>query len=182
MVRPSSWALLTMPRPLRKATTGASIISASSRISSRASIAPLPTKIIGRLAARDQRRRLLDAVAVRQRRRERIERLCDGAVGALREHVPRHFQRHRTAAARHHLLERARHRGRRQIGIFDAFGPFDEGAQRRELVRHFVQMAAALAEKFRRHLSGQAQHRLVAAERGEQRRAGVRARRGRAPR
>ena len=40
-----------MPRPLRNATTGASIISASSRISSRASIAPLPTKIIGVLLA-----------------------------------------------------------------------------------------------------------------------------------
>ncbi len=49
MVSPSSCALETMPRPLRKATTGASIISASSRISSRASIAPLPTKIIGAL-------------------------------------------------------------------------------------------------------------------------------------
>ena len=49
MVSPSSCALETMPRPLRNATTGASIISASSRISSRAWIAPLPTKIIGRL-------------------------------------------------------------------------------------------------------------------------------------
>ncbi len=36
-----------MPRPLRNATTGASINSASSRISSPASMAPLPTKIIG---------------------------------------------------------------------------------------------------------------------------------------
>src|SRR5207249_4738664 len=49
MVSPSSCALETMPRPLRKATTGASIISASSRISSRAWMAPLPTKIIGAL-------------------------------------------------------------------------------------------------------------------------------------
>src|SRR6185369_11616590 len=47
MVSPSSWALETMPRPLRNATTGASIISASSRISSQASMAPAPTKIIG---------------------------------------------------------------------------------------------------------------------------------------
>ncbi len=51
MVSPSSCALETMPRPLRNATTGASIISASSRISSPASIAPLPTKIIGALLA-----------------------------------------------------------------------------------------------------------------------------------
>jgi hypothetical protein len=36
-----------MPRPLRNATTGASISSASSRISSPASMAPEPTKIIG---------------------------------------------------------------------------------------------------------------------------------------
>ena len=47
MVSPSSCALETMPRPLRNATTGASISSASSRISSPASIAPLPTKIMG---------------------------------------------------------------------------------------------------------------------------------------
>ena len=51
MVRPSSWALETMPRPLRNATTGASISSASSRISSQAWMAPLPTKIIGVLLA-----------------------------------------------------------------------------------------------------------------------------------
>ena len=61
----------------------------------------------------------------------------------------------------------------RRIGIFDAVGPFDESAQRRELIRHLVQMAAALAEKRRRHLPGQAQHRLVRSERGEQRSARV---------
>ena len=62
---------------------------------------------------------------------------------------------------------------RRGIGIFDALGPFDEGPQGRKLVRHLVQMAAALAEKCRRHLAGQAQHRLVRSERGQQRRAGI---------
>ena len=40
-------------------------------------------------------------------------------------------------------------------------------------VRHFVQMAAPLAEILRRHLSGQAKHRLVRPECGEQRRTRV---------
>ena len=83
-------------------------------------------------------------------------------VRALREHVPGHFQRDGSAPSRQHFLKRARDQRRRGVGIFDALGPFDEGPQRRELVRHLVQMAAALAEKLRRHLSGQAQHRFVA--------------------
>ncbi len=125
------------------------------------------------LARCDQRGRFLDAVRIGLRRGEGIEHLRGTDVGALGEHVPRHFQRDRAAPARHHLLERARHHGGRDIGIFDAVGPFHEGAQGRELVRHLVQMAAALAEKLRRHLAGEAQHRLVAAERGQQPRARV---------
>ena len=51
MVSPSSCAFETMPRPLRKATTGASISSARARTSSAAPNAPDPTKIIGDRAA-----------------------------------------------------------------------------------------------------------------------------------
>ncbi len=71
------------------------------------------------------------------------------------------------------ILEGARDDRRRIAGIFDPLGPFDIGAQSRELVRHLVQMAAALAEELRRYLAGDAEHRFVAAERGEQRRAGI---------
>ena len=52
-----------------------------------------------------------------------------------------------SAPSRQHFLERARDQRRRGVGIFDPVGPFHEGSQRRELIRHFVQMAAALAEK-----------------------------------
>src|SRR6266852_6234171 len=105
-----------MPRPLRNATTGASISSASSRISSRARIAPLPTKIIGVL---------LPAIS---------------AAAALM----------------------------RSVSGCGAQTAFPETSKCRELIRHFVQMAAALAEILRRHLSGQAEHRFVRAEGGQQ--------------
>jgi len=126
-----------------------------------------------RLAACDQRRGGLDAFAVGLRRRKRFERFCRAGFGALREHVPWHFQRDRAAAARQHFLERARDQRRCGVRIFDAVGPFYERAQRRKLVRHLVQMAAALAEECRRHLSGQAQHRLVGSERSQKRGTGV---------
>ncbi len=125
------------------------------------------------LAARYQRRRIPDAVRIGQRGREGIEHLRRAGRGALGEDVPRHLQRGRSPASRQHLLKGARDHGGRDVGIFDALGPFDEGAQGRKLVRHLVQMAAALAEELRRHLAGQAQHRLVAAERGEHRSARV---------
>ena len=114
-----------------------------------------------RLAAGDQRRRGLNPFGIRLWRRERIERLCGGHVRALREHVPRHFQRCGPAAARQHFLERARNQSRRRVGIFDAVGPFHETSQRGQLIRHLMQVTAALAEKFRRHLTGETKHRLV---------------------
>ena len=121
------------------------------------------------LAGLDQRRGGLDAVRVGQWGGERAVDLCLADLGALGEHVPWHFQRCRPAAARQHFLKGpADHRGR-DIGIFGAIRPFHESAERCELVGHFVQMAASLAEKLRRHLAGQAQHRFVAAEGGEQR-------------
>ena len=64
----------------------------------------------------------------------------------LREQVPRHLQRDRAAAARQHLLEGARDQWRRLGGMLDALGPFQKRAQRGELVRHLVQLAAAAAE------------------------------------
>ncbi len=75
IVSPSSWALETMPRPLRNATTGASISSASSRISSRRVDGARADEDHRRLARRDQRRGVLDALGVRLRRRKQIERL-----------------------------------------------------------------------------------------------------------
>ena len=126
-----------------------------------------------RLAAGNQHGRRLDTVRVGFWRREGIEHFCRAHLSALGEDIPRHFQRHRSAAARQHFLERARHHRGRDVRIFDAVGPFHEGAQRRQLIRHLVQMAAAFAQKLRRHLTGQAQHRLVRPECGEQGRAGI---------
>ena len=48
---PSSWSSGMMPRPPRKAATGASSSSASARTASLACCAPLPVMIIGRAAA-----------------------------------------------------------------------------------------------------------------------------------
>ena len=122
------------------------------------------------LAGFDERGGRLDSIRIGQWCGEQIERPGGADLRTLGEHVPRHFQRHRTAAARQHFLKRARDHGGRDIGIFDALGPFHEGAKRCQLIRHLVQMAAALAQKWRRHLAGQAQHRLVRSECGEQRR------------
>ena len=126
-----------------------------------------------RLAAGYQRGRGLDAVGIGLRRRQQIERFCRADLGALREHVPRHFQRHRPAPARQHFLERAADHRRRGSGYSMRSAHFTKVRKRRELVRHLMQMAAALAEELGRHLTGQAQHRLVASERGEQRRTGI---------
>ncbi len=125
------------------------------------------------LAGCDQRRRILDAVRVGERRGEAVEHLCRAGRGALGEDVPRHFQRDGAAAPRQHFLKGARDHCGRDIGVFDALRPFHESAQGRELVRHLVQVTTALAEELRRHLPSQAQHRLVAAERGEHRSARI---------
>ncbi len=119
-----------------------------------------------RFARLDQRGCGLDAIRIGRGRGERFKRRRCGGFRALREHIPRHFQRHRAAAAGHHLLKSARHFGRRVRGIVDALGPFHETAERRELVRHLMQMTAALAKIIARHLTGEAHHRLVAAEGG----------------
>ena len=125
------------------------------------------------LAGLDQRGRSLDAIGIRGGRRQGGVDLRLTDLGTLGEHIPRHFQRRRPAPARQHFLKGTADHGGRDIGILGAIRPFDESAERCELVGHFVQMAAALAEKLRRHLAGQAQHRLVAAEGGEQRRARI---------
>src|SRR6266581_2062779 len=120
MVSPSSCALETMPRPLRNATTGASINSASSRISSRASMAPLPTKIIGVLLP------AINAAAA-------VMRSLSGC------------------------------------GAGNGSNGFAAPVSARcELIRHLMEMAAALAEELRRHLSGQTQYRFVRSECSEQ--------------
>ena len=98
-----------------------------------------------RLAVRDQRGGGLDPLGIGQRRRKTLQRFCRAGLRALGEHVPGHFQRDRAAAAREHFLEGARHQRRRGVGIFDALGPFNECSKRRELVRHLVQVAAALS-------------------------------------
>ena len=58
------------------------------------------------LACLDERRGGLDPVWIGFWRREQLEWFGRADFGALGEHVPRHFQRHRAATARQHFLER----------------------------------------------------------------------------
>ena len=57
--------------------------------------------------------------------------------------------------------------------MFDAVGPFQQAAQRGELVRQFVQRTAQPADHRARHLAGEAQDRRVQPPGGGERRAGV---------
>ena len=124
-------------------------------------------------ARRDEPRRSGQCLRVGGRRRKRRQRIAIGDHLAAGEHVPRHFERRRPLPSGEHGLEGARHLHPRHRGRVDPPRPFREGAQGRELVRHFVQMTAAAAEKCRRHLSRDAKDRRVAAIGGEQRRAGI---------
>ena len=64
------------------------------------------------LAALDQCGRRLDAVRIGLRGGKGSNDLGRADLRALGEHVPRHFQRNRAAAARQHFLKRARHHAR----------------------------------------------------------------------
>ena len=121
----------------------------------------------------DQPCRLLDLVVVDGRRWKRIGAATCGGLGARAEDVPRHFERRRPAPARKHGLERAPDSLTGERRALDALRPFDEAAHDAELVAHLVQVPAAEVEEIRRHLPGQEQHRLVAAMRRQQCRAGV---------
>ena len=57
--------------------------------------------------------------------------------------------------------------------MLDALGPFQQAAQRGELVRQFVQLPAAAADHHAGHLAGQAQHRRIDAPGGRERGGGV---------
>ena len=114
------------------------------------------------LAAGDQRGGRLDAVRVGLRGGEGIERLAERRPRARWVNTSHGISSDTGPRRPDSISWNARDTMRRRgVGIFDALRPFDEGAQRRELVRHLVQMAAALAEERGRHLAGQAQHRLV---------------------
>jgi len=90
---------------------------------------------------------------------ERRQRLARGHFHRLRENVPRHLERHRTAPAAHHLLEGAGNELGGLRRVFDARGPFGEAGEGCELIGHLVQLAASAIEKGPRHLPGDAQHR-----------------------
>jgi len=149
-----------MPRPLRNATTR--------RVDQFGKLEDFIAGVNGaaadedhrRLAAGDQRAAALTRFGVGLRCREKIERFAtpvsarcvntsqgiSSATGPRRPDSISWNARLTSVGA--------------VVGIFDAVGPFHETSQCGELVRHLVQMAAALAEILRRHLSGQAQHRL----------------------
>ena len=137
---------------------------------------------VQRTAADPQHRRLRlvqqlrqrgDPIGIGQRLRMARQRILRRDFGRGAELVPRHLQRHRAGAAGQHLLEGTRG----QIGglarVLDALGPFQQAAQRGELVRQFVQLAAAAADHHAGHLAGQAQHRRVHAPGGGERGGGV---------
>ena len=126
-----------------------------------------------RLRLVQQLRQRGDPVGIGQRVRMARQRILRRDLGRRGELVPRHLQRDRAGAARQHLLEGARGEVGGLARMLDALGPFQQAAQRGELVRQFVQLAAAAADHHAGHLAGQAQHRRVHAPGGGERRGGV---------
>ena len=170
---PSAWSSGTMPRPPRKAATGASSSSASARTASLACCAPLPVMIIGRLAAASS---LAAASTSSGEGAGRLRDCCRAQrldVGTRRHRVPRHLDRDRAGPPRQHLAERLVDDLRRVGRTLDARRPFRQRAQGGELVGQLVQMAAAAAEEGRGNLPRDAQHRRAAPVRRAQRRRGV---------
>jgi len=123
MVSPSSWALETMPRPAaegdgRRIQHLGKLENFLARMDRAAA-----DEDHGMLAGLDQRGRRFDAIWIGRRRGEGIIDLRLADFGALGEHVPRHLQRDRAAAAGQHFLEGAADHGRRDIRIFHPLGP-----------------------------------------------------------
>ena len=108
----------------------------------------------------------------RWRRRDRggRERAHEFDAG---HHVPRHLDRHRAGPSRQHLPERFVNDPGCVGRALDPRRPFQQAAQRAELVRQFVQVAAAAVEELRRHLAGNAEDRGAATHRGAERGGGV---------
>ena len=126
-----------------------------------------------RLRLVQQLRQCGDALGIGQRLRMSRQWILRGDFGRCPELVPRHFQRDRAGASRQHLLEGARGEIRGLARMLDALGPFQQAAQRGELVGQFVQLAAAAADHHAGHLAGQAQHRRIDAPGGGERGGGV---------
>ena len=70
--------------------------------------------------------------------------------------VPRHLDAHDAGPARKHLTKRFVDNARRIGRAFDALRPFDEAADRRQLIAQFVQVTAAASDELARHLAGDA--------------------------
>ena len=78
------------------------------------------------------------------------------------QRIPGAFECNGTRTARGHLLECASDEPRHLRRMIDALRPFGETAQRRELIREFMQNAMALADFMRRDFTRDTQHRRVA--------------------
>ena len=100
---------------------------------------------------------------IRLGRRRKAHRYVeiDRRFGA--EHVPGRLDRYRTNAAAPELLERFAEDGRSLCRMVDALAPFGQPAQGRELIRQFMQNAAAAAYMVGLDIAGEAEHRGVGA-------------------
>ena len=114
-----------------------------------------------------------DRLRIGFRRRHVLHRHIEVGHPLGAEHVPRRLDRHRPDAAGGQVPERLAHDRGGLAGMVDALRPFRESAQDSQLVRQFVQNAAAAADVLGLDVAGDAQHRRVGAVGGAQRGAGV---------
>jgi len=125
-----------------------------------------------RLAAGDQRGGGLDALVSGLRCGKRSNGFAT-PVSARCVNTSQAFPGHRPAPARQHLLECAADQASAPCRDIRCGRPISRNFAVWRAGRHLVQMAAALAEILRRHLSGQAQHRLIRSVCRQQGSAGV---------
>ena len=172
-VKPRGSSSGTIPRPPRQDTTGACSALASSRDLGRGVLRAAAHHDHGIAGGGEHPGRLGDQVRVRLRRG--IRSRCNGQVDGrtLREYVPRHLEGDWPGPAGGHLAKRLGH-GRRRLGrVVDTGGPFRDGAQGRQLIGQFVQVAHSAADEVRGHLARDAHHRRARPIRGTQSRARI---------
>ncbi len=138
-----------MPRPLRKAVTGACSVSARSSTSLAACCAPAPHMIMGFLAAASSRTAASMACeSTGGSGCGRFSRIDDGR-GLRRHRVPAHLDGDRAGPAAGRVAKCAIDEPRCVAGRIDSPSVLDQRAQGRELVGQLVQMAASAAQKGR---------------------------------
>ena len=91
----------------------------------------------------------------------------------LRKAIPAHLDGDRPRPARQHHTEGFGHYVGHVLRPLDACRPFGQAAQGRQLIGNFMQSAAAFADRCRRDLPGDAEHRCIGRPSGDEGRAGI---------